>query len=175
LIQVGFDVQLYRGLGTAGVGGSFGALQYVGKSFFADNTRSNDTTVFNELPVTLQLFYRFDWLPEHTILPFVPYARGGLAYHFWWTTTGVGDVSRATVNGQDFIGRGGKIGVTGTVGLAILLNSFEPLSAHRLFELTSIRGTYIFVELQASKVNGFGGNGFDFSATSWNAGLYLEF
>jgi hypothetical protein len=172
LFQVGLDFELYRGIGTAGVGTSIGALQYIGKNKNTDGSRSGDTTAFNQLPITVQAFYRFDWLSDNTVLPFVPYVKGGLAYHFWWTTTNLGSIAR--YNGA--VGRGGKIGVTGTVGMAILLNSFDPQSALRLFELTSIRGTYIFGELQASQVNNFGGKGFDLSdVPTWNVGIYLEF
>jgi hypothetical protein len=181
LFQVGVDLQLFRSFGTAGVGASFGFLQYVAKGFMAlptPNTelpmRSNDTTVFNQLPLNLVGFYRFDYLADQSGFPFVPYAKAGLAYHIWWTTNGVGDVSRYSNGSSEAVGRGGKFGYTASAGMAIMLNALEPLSAHRLFELTNIRGTYIFGEVQVSKVDGFGGSGFDLSDTTWNVGIYLE-
>jgi hypothetical protein len=155
-------------------------MQFVGKAFFGvDGPRSSDTTVFNLLPLSLTAFYRFDWLADRTSIPFVPYLRGGLAYHIWWVTTGTGNVSRfegadPASSDDDVRGRGGKLGLVGTAGIALLLNTLEPEAAGNLFESTSIRGTYVFIEYQASKVDGFGQEGFDFSDNTWNLGLYVE-
>ncbi len=179
LYTLALDFQLVRSFGTFGVGGSFGFMQFVGRSLVPDQTnpekntdlaRSRDTTVFNILPLNFVAFYRFDWLVDHTPVPFVPYVRGGLAYHIWWATTGTGKFSR--VDGTK--ARGGKWGWTGTVGLSFYLNAIEPRAAANLFEATGIRGTYIFGEYQTSKVDDFGGQGFDLSDSTWNIGLYLE-
>jgi hypothetical protein len=179
LFALAFDLQILRGYGTAGVGASFGFMQWVGKGVFGlTESPSIDTTVLNILPVTGVLFYRFDWLADHHPIPLVPYVRGGLAYYFWWATTGTGDISRYEgadpSPADDQRGRGGKIGVTGTVGLALMLNHLEPSAAHALYANTGIRGTYLFGEIQASKVDGFGGSGFDFSDLTWNLGMYVE-
>jgi hypothetical protein len=183
LFSIGVDLQLFRSFGTAGVGGSFGFLQYVGRGFRTlpmpgQTSERQDTTVFNELPLNLVAFYRFDYLADNSGFPLVPYAKAGLAYHLWWTTNGIGDISRyqpkASDAASDQVGRGGKWGIVGTVGLAILLNALEPISSHRLYELTGIRGTYVFAELQYQKVDSFGGSGFDLSDKTWNVGLYLE-
>lgn len=180
LYQLGLDIQIYRGIGTAGVGGTFGFMQFVGKGVFGvSQNKSLDTTVFNIVPLTLEAFYRFDWLADRIPVPLVPYVRGGLAYHFWWITTGTGDVARfegsdADNPDDDVAGRGGKIGVTGTVGVALMLNHFEPAAARSLYNTTGIRGVYVFGELQASKVDGFGSAGFDLSEVTWNVGMYLE-
>lgn len=179
LFAFGVDLQLYRGFGTAGVGGSFGFMQFVGKALLTTaGPTSSDTTVFNQLPLNVEAFYRLDWLAERTWFPLVPYARGGPTYHVWWTTNGIGDVSRYSPNAAkastDAVGRGGRFGVTGTIGLALLLNSLDPGSALNLFNATSIRGTYIFAELQTSRVNNFGRAGFDLSDNTWNVGIYFE-
>ena len=47
-------------------------------------------------------------------------------------------------------------------------------SSLALYETTGIRGSYIFVEAQRSVVDDFGGEGFDFTDTTWNVGLYFE-
>jgi hypothetical protein len=95
----------------------------------------------------------------------------------WWVTTGTGDIARVEGPGsgaEDRIGRGGRLGLTGTVGMSILLNIFEPAAAQSLHASTGVRGTYLFAELQGNKIDGFGSEGFDFSDTTWNIGLYLE-
>jgi len=177
LFSVGLDIQIFRKIGTAGVGASFGFMQYVGRGYFrSSGIRSLDTSVLNLAPLELTLFYRFDWLADKTGIPLVPYIRGGLVYDLWWVTNGNGDIAR--VNGvtaaDDVIARGGKFGLTGKVGMAILLNFLEPAAARNLYETTGIRGTYLFGELSASEVNGFGGAGFDLSARTWSLGVYLE-
>lgn len=173
------ELQLYRGFGTAGVGGSIGYIRYAGKGLYtATNEESLDTTALNIIPLTLEAVYRFDYLAEHTWFPLVPYVKGGLAYSVWWSTNGKGNISRiegGAPDGSDLVARGGKFGVTGTLGISLLLNTFEPHAAHSLFNATSIRGTYLFAELQASKVDSFSSEGFDLSDLAWNAGLMLEF
>ena len=155
-------------------------MQFTGKGVFGlSDARSLDTTVFNILPLTAVLFYRFDWIADRTPVPLVPYVRGGLAYTIWWVTTANNKVSRyegadPDSSDDDIAGRGGKFGVTGTVGVAIMLNHLEPKAARALYNTTGIRGTYIFGELTGSKVDGFGGDGFDFSDYAWNVGLYIE-
>jgi hypothetical protein len=104
----------------------------------------------------------------------VPYLRGGLAYHVWWVTTGTGDTAVSVEGDRELRGRGGKLGLTGTVGLSLLLNALEPRAAQSLFTSTGIRATYLFGELQASKVDGFGEPGFDLSDLTWNVGFLFE-
>lgn len=179
LYTLGLDLQLYRGVGTAGVGFAFGFMQFVGRGLYADTgLPSRDTTVFNILPLDMTLFYRFDWLADQMWFPLVPYARGGLTYNVWWVTNGVGNLARdrgdPNTPDDDIVARGGKFGLTGTLGVAILLNAFDSGSARALFNSTGFRGTYIFAEMQSKTVDGFGSQGFDLSDTTWNLGFYLE-
>jgi hypothetical protein len=55
-----------------------------------------------------------------------------------------------------------------------MLNMLERSAARNLFESTGIRGTYIFAEYQASKIDGFGSGGFDLSDDTWSIGFYVE-
>lgn len=180
LYTIGVDLQLFRDFGTAGIGGTFGFMQFVGRAYFPDNgAPTQDTTVFNLMPLTLTAFYRFDYLADRTSIPFVPYVRGGLAYDIWWITNGRGNVSRwrgadATSTADDKQGKGGKFGLSATFGMSILLNVFERSASRSLFESTSIRGTYFFVEYQIDKVRGFASEGFDLSDNTWNMGVYVE-
>ena len=81
----------------------------------------------------------------------------------------------AAPDGGDLVARGGLFRLTDTLGISLLLNTFEPHAAHAPFNSTGIRGTYLFAELQASKVDSFDSEGFDLSDLAWNAGLMLEF
>lgn len=178
LFSLGADWQFFRKFGSAGVGGGFGFMQYVGKGRYADTGQASaDTTVFNMLPLTLTAFYRFDVLADRFSIPLVPYLRGGLVYQIWWVTNGRGEISLFEPGGgaEPTEGRGGKLGLTGTLGIALLLNTIDSKSAAALYESAGIRGTYVFIEVEAQEVDGFGAAGFDFSDTSWNVGVYFEF
>jgi hypothetical protein len=178
LYRLGLDLQLFRGrYGTAGLGGSFGLMQFVGKGYFpGTGQRSTDTTVFNLAPLELTAFYRLDVFADRTGIPIVPYVRGGLAYDLWWVTVGNGDISRlrAPNAADDVIGRGAKLGLTATAGVSILLNFIDSGAARNLYHGLGIRGTYVFAEVNVRKVDGFGAAGFDFSDQTWSLGLYFE-
>ena len=181
LFTLGMDLQVLRMFGTVTVGGTIGFLQYTGRGLFGKGSPdagspSRDTNVFNLMPLTATIGYRFDVLADQTWIPLVPYVRGGLAYYIWWATNGIGNLQRRTPEEEEDrqSARGGKFGYTGTLGVAFMLNKLEPRVAQSLFANTSIRGTYVFVELNAAQVDGFGGDGFDLSDFNWNVGLYLE-
>ena len=178
--RFGAELQIYKGFGTVGIGGTIGYMSFSGNGVFAEDlSESFDETSLKILPMSLVAIYRFDVLTDRlSWFPLLPYVKGGLAYHVWWATNGLGDISRiedAADDGSDLVARGGKLGLTGTVGLSILLNTIEPRAAHSLFNATGVRGTYLFAELEANKVDGFSSDGFDFSELTWNAGLFLEF
>ncbi len=181
LYSLGLDLALYQGFGRAGVGGSFGFMQFVGRGVLTVPTddslpiRSNDTTVFNILPLTLTGFYRLEWLQNALSVPLLPYVRAGLAYYVWWVTNGTGDVSRWEQGDREVKGMGGKIGLTGSLGVQILLNPIEPSAAHKLRQSSGITGTSLFAEVQLAQVDGLGGDGFDLSDFTWNLGINLDF
>ena len=175
IFTLGVDLQVYRGFGTVTAGGSIGFATYSGRGLFAkDRQPSTDDNDLFMVPFTATIGYRFDWLADRTWIPLVPYARGGLAYFIWWATNGVDNLQRRNIDDDRQTARGGKLGYTGTLGVAFLLNKLEPRVAQSLFANTGIRGTYIFFEGTAYEVDGFGGDGFDFSDLNWNIGLYME-
>ena len=184
LYSIGVDLSLYRRFGHLGIGGSFGFMQFVGDTLYPTGTDEPEdagtTTVFNIAPMSLTAFYRFTVLADEFGVPLAPYVRGGLAYYLWWVTDATGDVSRydgadVAKVADDVIGRGGKFGLTGTAGVALMLDVIEPRAARRLETTTGIRNTYLFFEYRAAMVDGFGSDGFDLSDDNWSLGFYLEF
>lgn len=178
--RVGAEFQVFKGFGTVAIGGTFGYMGFSGNGILAEEgLASVDETSLKILPMSLVAIYRFDLVADRlSWFPLVPYVKGGLAYHVWWATNGLGEITRiegAGADGGDLIGRGGKLGFTGTLGLSFLLNKIEPRTANTLFDATGVRGTYLFAEVEANQVDGFGSDGFDFSDVTWNAGLFLEF
>ncbi len=178
LFKLGSEVQVYRGFGTVAVGGSIGYQSFSGNGRYEDESVSADVTRLSLLPLSLVGVYRFDYLAEQSWFPLVPYVKAGLAYTLWWSTNGRGDISRiegAGPDGGDLIARGGKLGVTGTLGVSLLLNALERHAATALYNSTSIRGTYLYAEVESTRVDGFWDEGFDLSDLGWNVGLMLEF
>jgi hypothetical protein len=177
LFNLGTEVQVWRGFGSATVYGSVGFAKWTGAALDEETGRPTaDDTTLNIVPLTLQAGYKADFIVERTAVPLVPYIRGGLAYTIYWVTDGSGSISEVSDEGTGEIyqGLGGKFGVVGTAGVALLLNFFDNRSTRALYNTTSIRGTYVFFEGVLSDVNGFGQDGFDFSDFTWNAGLQLE-
>jgi hypothetical protein len=133
-----------------------------------------DSVKFGMVPLVAFVGYRFELLADRfRWVPLVPYAKVGLAYTFWWTRDGSGDVS------QDSMGRKGRGGVLGwqiNAGGMLRLDFIEPNTAKRLDQTTGINHTYVFGELQLSRVNNFGvGNSIALGDTTWFAGLAIEF
>lgn len=175
LFNLGSELQLWRGYGSAVLYGSAGFARFQGSGLDEDGLPTSDDTTLNIVPLTLQAGYRADFIVKYTPIPLVPYVRGGLAYYIYWVTDGQGNLGRVqNPNGDDFVGQGGKFGLVGTAGLALLLNFFDQRSSRTLYNTTSIRGTYLFFEGMIAEVDGFGDSGFDFSDLSFNGGLSLE-
>ncbi|PRQ08719.1 MXAN_2562 family outer membrane beta-barrel protein [Enhygromyxa salina] len=111
-----------------------------------------DKTRFSVVPVTLLLGYRFELLADRFRVPLVPYARGGVAYGFWWERKG----SQLAVNAAGQKARGGSWGWQANLGLMLRLDFIERGTAIDLDRLTGINHTYIFGEWQFSHLDGFG-------------------
>ena len=171
LFQLGMEIQFIRAkFGTIGVGANIGYSKWDGVGIDDQGGRTDIENTLHIIPMNLTLNYRFDYLLDHTKIPLAPYVKGGLAYYAWWANREDGSFSRAEGN----VANGGKLGYTGTVGLALSLNFIDRQSVGSLYSSTGIRSTYVFFELQTSVVDGFGDDGFDFSDNTWNAGLFLE-
>ncbi len=171
----GTELQLWRGYGAATAYASVGFARWQGDGLDSSGAPTEDTTTLNIIPTTFQIGYRADFIVDYSPVPLVPYVRGGLAYYWYWVTDASGAVSRVeNPDGDDFFGRGGKFGVTGTLGIQLLLNAIDRKSAQNFYNSTGVRGTYLFFEGTISNVDGFGQQGFDFSDTTWNAGLFIE-
>ena len=181
LVNVGLELQLLRETwGTVSVLGTAGFIKWEGRGVIRDakddpQPGPKGSSTFNLVPLSLTAGYHFDVLLDRTSIPLAPYVRGGLAYYVWWNTRDDGSISRFTDENADVQrAQGGKFGLIGTLGVAFSLNVFDPTAAARFRQSTGVRSSYIFIELQLGSVDGFGGDGFDFSETTWLAGIKLE-
>lgn len=184
--NIGGELQFYRGpIGTVSVGGTAGLAIWEGRGRLRLEPDGNEqtpdslpgpkgTSTFNLIPLTLTLGYRLDYLQDYTPIPLAPYIRGGLAYTVWWNTRDDGALSRVGPEGDRSEALGGKPGLTGTVGVALSLNALDPRAAAKFRGSSGVRSSYLFFEGQLAWIDGFGGDGFDLSTTTWYGGLMLE-
>lgn len=176
MFKLGFDYEIFQKLGTISTGGMLGFWQVLGKGIYGDiQSKSMDTTVFNIVPIELNLTYRFDYYAINFNIPFVPYIKSGLDYYVFWITDSKGDVSKyKDSDGKTFEGYGGKTGYHYSVGLMFLLDWIDRETASDFDMEFGVNNSYIFIEFYKSKIDGFGGKGFDLSNTGLFFGLYLD-
>ncbi len=154
---IAFDQILVDGFADLSIGGSLGWWSIEGKGRKLDGTQSQDKTTLTVVPLTLDLGLRLTVLAFRYGFPLVPYARGGLAYAFWWAKDGNDKVSTWTgVDNKVRTAEGGIAGLHGTIGVRLLLDNFEPRAA-RGFDLeTGVNHSYLFAEYQRLSLNNFG-------------------
>jgi hypothetical protein len=171
-----FDWQLVRvpGLGSFGIGAgvsrwatSAKAVNYVDLSATGDDTNLV-LWQFAGLGVL-----RIDAL-THLGLPFVPFAKAGLGYTLWRAFGPDGTYASRTPSGNRSIGA--SYGLQYSVGLALLLDQFDPSSAKNLDEATGVNNTYLFIEYTNARLHSASsGSALWVGGASTTAGLALEF
>jgi hypothetical protein len=179
------DRILWTGFGQFGIGVSLGYMQKSARTF-ADGSdpstpmreRAADRNTFRLIPTALSATYRFTALDDMYGIPVVPYIRGGLAYYVWWLSAEGSAVCKdggMLPNCEKDPPRGGSLGYTGSVGIAIRAERIDPSTAMSMRQ-SGIQHAGVYAELSMAKVDGFG------SATklsvgdrTWFAGVNFEF
>lgn len=176
---LGFEWQFLHAAGPLAIGTQVAFFRDTAKALLVEpdddgNVRSAaDDTAFGMVPLALLLSYRFEYMADKLRVPIVPYAKGGLAYAFWWTKDGNGNISRNSMGEK---GSGGVAGWQVNAGAMIRLDFLEPNAAIRFDQLSGINHTYIFGEYQLSRIANFGaGNSIALGDGTWFAGLAIEF
>jgi hypothetical protein len=168
-----FDYQFLRPPGISlGIGGQIGGFRFEGKALDPDTgERSGEDTTFAAIPMNLDLVVRVDALLRYTVVPLVPYIKGGLSYYVWWTKNESGVSS---IEGEQ--GRGGTFGWNLQTGLMLCLDPFEPRAARTFDNEVGVNNSYIFGEFYLAQVDNFGsGSALNLSDMTWLVGLALEF
>jgi hypothetical protein len=183
------DRILWTGFGQVGVGVSIGYMQWFAHAFVdgskpEDDPRMRspaDTNAFRLIPMALTGTYRFTWFDDEYGIPVVPYVRGGLAYDLWWLSA---RNDRVCENGNDPIEdptcklnkpRGGSLGVTGSIGLAVRAERIDASTAMSM-QQSGIQHAGIYAELSLAKVDGFGAaTKLSVGDRTWFAGVDFEF
>jgi hypothetical protein len=165
LFQVLFGRSLWvTEVGTLDVGMGVGYWQAYGRGISATTGTRGDTTSLLVVPITVAVTYRFDVLYDKWRIPFEPYVRGALLDYLWWASLG-GQVSAVTLpDGREVRGQGGTFGWSGTVGVALVLDFFDPTLARQMDQDTGINRTLLFFDVTWAGVDDFG------SSRSWQLG-----
>jgi hypothetical protein len=171
--QIEFDYQFLRHVGSAAVGVGVGYFTQSGKNRTPDGVLSEDWTTLRLIPISASLVYRFDLLFERLKIPLVPYGKVGFDYVIWTMTNGNGDVPDDPVGGR---GEGGTWGWHAAVGLSLVLDFMDPISAHQFDVEMGVNHTHLFAELGHWDVSGLGmANKLRVGDTTWVGGLLFEF
>lgn len=135
--------------------------------------RSAQPTNIWFLPLSLVAVLRIDVLSRELKIPLVPYVKFGGTMTLWEARDGVGNAVYGS--GDNAVaGQGISMGLTGAAGLMILLNPIAPQASLDLDNGTGVNNAYVFGEWYVSKVSSFE-SGLDTSASTWQAGVALEF
>lgn len=175
LTELQFDRQFYNGFGTAAVGFHVGLMNVQGTSINADGTESVDKTKLNLVPLRLSLVYRFDPLAVDLDIPLVPVFKVGLDYYVWWVNSGD---NIATYDDGDKVDNaiGGTLGWHASMGVYLLLDWFDEISADILLFDFGIANTYLFADFVVYNINDFGSeDSFDFSEQNAMFGIAFEY
>ena len=176
MTQIEFDVAILKKFGVLAIGGNIGFYQALGKGLkSSDMTPSADTTVFNVMPLVASLIYRLDYFSEKYPIPFVPYAKFGIAHYLFWITDGKGDYSDHSQGSTSAQGHGGVYGYQYSVGLQFLLDILDEKTAANFDMEYGINNSYIFIEYTSANIDDFGDPGMNLSDDTYHGGLLLEF
>ncbi|MBU1534080.1 hypothetical protein KKF84_02105 [Myxococcota bacterium] len=176
MFKMQMDFLFYKGFGSLGIGADLGFYRIVGNALADDGTKSADETALILLPIGVKLSYRFDYLAKEYNIPLVPYVKGGLNYVLWWITEGDGSIASWGEGQTGGNASGATYGFEFSVGLAILLDFFDPQSARSLDQETGINNSYIFGEYVWSFNDNFGGgNALMVGGNYWLVGLGIQF
>jgi hypothetical protein len=169
------DWQLIRfpHLGTFGPGLGWGYTRATGLAHLtnAPSVASGEDTALSVMPFYVVGVLRADVLARDFDIPLVPYAKLGIGYALWWASDG-GTTSR--INGT--LGRGVSYGPQYAAGLMFLLDELDPQTARDADNGLGINNSYVFGELFASELDGFGSKTrMNVGANSWVLGVAIEF
>lgn len=160
----------YQGYGTAGLGLSAGYGEKYAAAKLSDGTNAGEQTALRVIPITANVFYKFDYAAFEWSIPLVPYGKLGLVYEPWWITKGSGT---EVVDGNK--GAGAKWGWSATAGMAFMLDVLEPRFARDFDSDLGVNHSYLFAEYIYADVNNFGKPGLNLSSRRWMFGLALDY
>jgi hypothetical protein len=175
LSQLEFDWQIFHRFGSLAAGFGLGYTSVTGTAPLGSGTGqlSGDTSNFKVVPLSLSAVYRFDYLLERRNIPVVPYGKLGLDWAYWQITDGNGEIAN---DGHGGSGRGGTLGWHAAMGVALVIDFFDPDAARDFDADLGVNHTALTFEYTHADISGLGTAGrLHVGDTSWSLGLLLEF
>jgi hypothetical protein len=152
LFRFGLSYDVTHYFGSLEVGLQTGYLTKSGFAKTDTGAASSDETALRIIPTSATLTYRFDYLADRFNVPLAPYGRVAFERYNWWTTNANGGTAKY----------GATNGWSAALGLALMLDFFDPTLSRELDMETGINHTYVFAEARKTKVDDFG------SSKSWD-------
>jgi hypothetical protein len=175
LSQIELDYQVFQKMGSAAIGLGVGFFHVSGAAPNADHsgTLSADSSTLTMVPVSLSAVYRFDYFLQKNNFPLVPHAKLGLDWAYWQITDGNGEIAHDNAGGR---ARGGTLGWHAAIGLALVLDMFDPDAARSFDNEMGVNHTALVFEYGHYDISGlFESNRLHVGDTTWTLGLLLEF
>lgn len=160
----------YEGIGTAGFSLSAGYGEKYAPARLAGGGEAAEVTALKVIPLSANVFYKFDYAAFEWGIPFVPYGKLGLIYTPWWVNKG-----DETEMANGVSASGGKWGWGATGGIAFMLDVLEPRFARDFDSDLGVNHSYLFAEFTYADVNNFGAGGLNLSSRRWMFGLALDY
>jgi len=185
LLSAEFDWQALRipHVGTLGPGVGIGYATFSGNAPLATangsggcltstSQSSGEQTSLNIYPFYAVAVFRVDGPWKDLGIPFVPYAKAGLAGALWQATNTLGTSNYGGDKGQGY-----SMGAQLAIGLAFNLNVLDPYAAREFDESMGVNSTLLFAEWTDASLNGLGFQSAPLrvGGTMWTFGLAWEF
>jgi hypothetical protein len=164
-------------VGSVDIGFGIGYWQNSGQGVYqsAGGTLRGGDTSLSILPLTLSVGYRLDLFWRWWGVPFAPYVRAQIVDYIWWSS-GQNGTSSYTSGGTIYRASGATFGYSGTLGLGLVLDFFDPSLARQMDYDIGINSTMLFFDFTKGSINDFGsGNSWQLAPGYWQWSIGLLF
>ena len=164
-------------VGALDVGFGAGWWQVWGQGQYTDASgvvQRGGSTSLMIIPLQIAVTYRFDWFYDRFEIPLAPYLRGAIVDYIWSTSGQGGTSTWNSATGTSYRGSGSTFGMSGTLGLALVLDAFDTGLSRQMDYDVGINRSMLFFDVTKSSVNDFGSQKSWQLAPSywaWSAGL----
>lgn len=164
-------------LGTLGPGLGIGYANFSGNAAVSNPTPGGPTTSSEQTSLEIYPFYavavlRADAFWHEYGVPFVPYAKIGVATSLWRASNTLG-----TSHYNGIAGEGYTLGTQMSLGVAFVLNIFDPYAAREFDESMGVNTTAVFVEWSDASRDGLlvQSDPLHVGGTYWTFGMAFTF
>jgi hypothetical protein len=164
-------------VGSADVGVGIGYWQNSGTGVYqsAGGIQRGGETSLSILPLTLSVGFRLDLFWRTWGVPLAPYVRAQFVDYIWWSS-GQNGTSSYVSGGTIYRASGATFGYSGTLGLGLVLDFFDPSLARQMDYDIGINSTLLFFDFTKGSINDFGsGKSWQLATGYWQWSIGLLF